>query len=202
MAAWWGALPEGAGVQVLWRQTGVPSEGRGWSPTWGWSRRGSVGVWAAEGPGRVVQLPSHSDDPAPGLLRCPASCPSCSVCFWGAQLTLSLALITVHSEEKQEDAVLLYLYKYIRVYLYINIKKKSVPNTWIFQVHGKKTWLKGSQQNGHFFFFSFPELFFYCFSYPLWHMVVKSWPGFFFVLHLLIFVFQVNLSPQMLCGRS
>lgn len=70
--------------------------------------------------------------------------------------------------------MLLYLYKYIRVYLYINIKKKSVPNTWIFQVHGKKTWLKGSQQNGHFFFFSFPELFFYCFSYPLWHMVVKS----------------------------
>lgn len=48
--------------------------------------------------------------------------------------------------------MLLYLYKYIRVYLYINIKKKSVPNTWIFQVHGKKTWLKGSQQNGHFFF--------------------------------------------------
>lgn len=36
------------------------------------------------------------------------------------------------------------------------------------------------------------ELFFYSFSYPSWLMVVRSWPGFFFVLLLLIFIFQVN----------
>lgn len=36
------------------------------------------------------------------------------------------------------------------------------------------------------------ELFFYSFSYPSWLMVVTSWPGYFFVLLLLIFIFQVN----------
>lgn len=53
---------------------------------------------------------------------------------------------------------MLCFYIYINMYMciYIHIKKKVLyPNTWIFQVHGKKTVLKLSQQNGPFF--SFPD---------------------------------------------
>lgn len=73
----------------------------------------------------------------------------------------------------------------MRVYLYI-YKKNLHPNAWIFQVQGNKTWLKRSQQSGPFF--SFPELLFYCFSYPMWHKVITSCPGFFFIVLLFCFL--------------
>lgn len=122
--------------------------------------------------------------------------------FWGVQLTLLQALI-INYQEKWEDALLLYLYKYVHVYLYTYKTKVLYPNTWIFLVQGYKTLLKWSQRKGPFFLFPDLkkmskvcgvgcELFFYSFSYPSCLRVVRSWPGFFFVLLLSIFVFQVS----------
>lgn len=83
----------------------------------------------------------------------------CHVCaenthFWRVQPTLLQALIIINYEEKWEDALLLYLYEYVHVYLYTYKTKILCPNTWIFQVQGKKTFVE--MVSAKWTFFSFP----------------------------------------------
>lgn len=118
--------------------------------------------------------------PPPPLL------PVGSACFWRVQPALSQALIIINQEEKQYDAVLLYLYKYICVYIYIYIKKICTLMPGFFRFREIKLGWKGLSKVD--LFFSFPELLFYCFSYPMWHKVITSCPGFFFIVLLFCFL--------------
>lgn len=127
-----------------------------------------------------------------------------SIHFWRVQPTLLQALIIINYEEKWEDALLLYLYEYVHVYLYTYKTKILCPNTWISQVQGKKTFVEMVSAKWTFFLipwfqrkrarFVVPDVnyFFILFLTHLGLLVVTSWPGFFFVLLLLIFIFWVN----------
>jgi len=75
--------------------------------------------------------------PPPPLL------PVGSACFWRVQPALSQALIIINQEEKQYDAVLLYLYKYICVYIYIYIKKICTLMPGFFRFREIKLGWKG-----------------------------------------------------------
>lgn len=127
-------------------------------------------------PGAREAISSHCSLPSPGCSPKSASItqhfmslPGCSalaelnspchVCaesthFWRVQPTLLQALIIINYEEKWEDALLLYLYEYVNVYLYTYKTKILCPNTWIFQVQGKKTFVE--MVSAKWTFFSFP----------------------------------------------
>lgn len=97
-----------------------------------------------------------------------------------------------------------YIYMNMYMCIYIHIKQKFcalIPG--FSRSRERKLLLKWSLKNGLFSHSLVSkkaskvcgarcELFFYSFSYPSWLMVVTSWPVFFFVLLLLIFIFWVN----------